>query len=260
VAEGGGRRQQLRSQVGGNPGLGGRALPRARAVRHDGPGRRHGPRDRAGREGLRGGLVPHPHDRAALRRARRLPGDRAQLPAGRSLRVPPGLERARRYPASAGSGPQPAAHRQGRSRRLLSGRDRPGDRRGDAAHRRLSPGERPGGIRAARGRAPDHEVPPARARVLSRCHRRADRGRDAEHPRPVPVREGRVRDAGGLAPARGGDSLRFPRPAAAPGRPARGAGAVARTRLERARPGGGGGSPAPAARPSRRTRGRTRRR
>ncbi len=180
---------------------------------------------------------------AALRRARRLPRDRAHLPARRPLRVPAGLERARRRAAPAGPGSQPAAHRQGRPRGVLSRRDRPGHRRGDAAHRRLPAGERPRGLRPARGRAPDHEVSPARAGLLARRHRRADRGRDAEHPGPVPLREGRVRDAGRAPPASGGDPLRLPRPAAPPGRSARGARALARAGLERARAGGGGGPP-----------------
>jgi hypothetical protein len=77
-----------------------------------------------------------PHHRAALRRARRVPGDRA-----RYLRdghyVPPGVARARRRAATAGPRPQPAAHRQGRPARVLSWRDRPGHRRGDGANRRL---------------------------------------------------------------------------------------------------------------------------
>ena len=121
------------------PGLGGRALPGARAVRHDGPGRRGGARDpRSPRRASRSDWYLALDHRAALRRARRLPRDRAHLPARRPLRVPAGLERSpRRRAAPARPGPQPAAHRQGRPGGVLPRRDRPGHPRGDAAQRRL---------------------------------------------------------------------------------------------------------------------------
>ena len=122
LAARGGRRQQVRPEVGGDPGLGGRALSRARALRHHGPGRRRGSRDRAGREGLRGRTgTSRSTSRRTADELARLPGDRAHLPARRPLRAPAGLARPRRRAAPARSRAQPAAHRQGRAGRFYRG-------------------------------------------------------------------------------------------------------------------------------------------